>query len=157
VVVDDAQWLDDASAAALQFVARRIAMEPVALLWAARENAARAFDTTDLPSLRLAGLGLAGATAVLAEQAGGDVSPEVAALLVANTGGNALALRELPSVLTPGQLAGTEPLPPRLPVTERIERVFLDRARRLSDDAQTLLLVGSADDSMRLATVLRAA
>src|SRR6478609_6552687 len=91
VVVDDAQWLDDASAAALQFVARRIAMEPVALLWAARENAARPFDTTDLPTLRLAGLGLAGAAAVLAEQAGGDVSPEVAALLVANTGGNPLA------------------------------------------------------------------
>jgi DNA-binding CsgD family transcriptional regulator len=157
VVVDDAQWLDEASAGALQFVARRIAMEPVSLLWAARENAARPFDTTDLPTLRLAGLGLAGATAVLAEQTGGDVSPEVAALLVANTGGNPLALRELPSVLTPGQLAGTEPLPPRLPVTERIERVFLDRARRLSEHAQTLLLVASADDSTRLATVLRAA
>src|SRR4051812_4480037 len=155
VVVDDAQWLDDASAAALQFVARRITMEPVALLWAARDNAARPFDTTDLPTLRLAGLGLAGATAVLAEQTGGEVSPEVVALLVANTGGNPLALRELPSVLTPGQLAGTEPLPPRLPVTERIERVFLDRARWLSEDAQTLLLVASADDSTRLATVLR--
>ena len=76
---------------------------------------------------------------------------------MANTGGNPLALRELPSVLTPGQLAGTEPLPPRLPVTERIERVFLDRARRLSEDAQTLLLVASADDSTRLATVLKAA
>jgi DNA-binding CsgD family transcriptional regulator len=157
VVVDDAQWLDDASAAALQFVARRIAVEPVALLWAARENEARPFDITDLPTLRLAGLGLAGATAVLSEQTGADVSPEVAALLVANTGGNPLALRELPSVLTPGQLAGTEPLPPRLPVTERIERVFLDRARRLSPDAQTLLLVASADDSTRLATVLKAA
>ena len=157
VVVDDAQWLDEASAAALQFVARRIAMEPVALLWAARENAGRPFDATDLPTLRLAGLGLAGATAVLAEQTGGEVSPEVAALLVANTGGNPLALRELPSVLTPGQLVGTEPLPPRLPVTERIERVFLDRARRLSEDAQTVLLVASADDSTRLATVLKAA
>ncbi|MFZ2016096.1 MAG: AAA family ATPase [Nocardioides sp.] len=157
VVVDDAQWLDDASAAALQFVARRIAMEPVALLWAARENAARPFDTTDLPTLRLAGLGLAGATAILSEQTRAEVSPEVAALLVANTGGNPLALRELPSILTPGQLAGTEPLPPRLPVTERIERVFLDRARRLSEDAQTVLLVASADDSTRLATVLKAA
>jgi DNA-binding CsgD family transcriptional regulator len=156
-VVDDAQWLDDASAAALQFVARRIAVEPVALLWAARENEARPFDTTDLPTVRLAGMGLAGATAILAEQTGTDVSPEVAALLVANTGGNPLALCELPSVLTPGQLAGTEALPPRLPITERIERVFLDRARRLSGDAQTLLLVASADDSARLATVLGAA
>ena len=157
VVVDDAQWLDDASAAALQFVARRIAMEPVALLWAARENAARPFDTTDLPDPAAGRARPRRRAAVLAEQTGGDVSPEVAALLVANTGGNPLALRELPSVLTPGQLAGTEPLPPRLPVTERIERVFLDRARRLSEDAQTLLLVASADDSTRLATVLKAA
>ena len=157
VVVDDAQWLDDASAAALQFVARRIALEPVALLWAARENEARTFDTTDLPVMRLSGLGLAGAAAVLSEQTGTEVSPEVAALLVANTGGNPLALCELPSVLAPEQLAGTEPLPPRLPVTERVERVFLDRAHRLSDDAQTVLLVASADDSSRLATVLGAA
>jgi DNA-binding CsgD family transcriptional regulator len=156
-VVDDAQWLDDASAAALQFMARRIAVEPVALLWAARENAPRAFDTTDLPVLRLQGLGLAGATAVLAEETSMEVSPEVAAMLVANTGGNPLALRELPGVLTSGQLSGAEALPPRLPVSERVERVFLDRARRLSDDAQSLLLVASADDSTRLATVLGAA
>jgi DNA-binding CsgD family transcriptional regulator len=157
VVVDDAQWLDDASAAALQFVARRIAVEPVAMLWAARENEARPFDTTDLPIMRLTGLGLAGATAVLSEQTHTDVAPEVAALLVANTGGNPLALCELPAVLTSGQLSGTEPLPPRLPVTDRVERVFLDRARRLSEDAQTVLLVASADDSTRLATVLQAA
>lgn len=157
VVVDDAQWLDDASAAALQFVARRIALEPIALLWAARENAARPFDSADLPTLRLPGLGLSGAMAVLSEQSDAGVSPEVAALLVANTGGNPLALRELPTVLTPAQLAGTEPLPPRLPVTERIERVFLDRARHLSTDAQSLLLIASADDSARLATVLQAA
>jgi DNA-binding CsgD family transcriptional regulator len=156
VVIDDAQWLDDASAAALQFVARRIGMEPVALLWAARNDEARPFDTTDLPTLRLPGLGLAGASFVLAEQARADISPEVAALLVANTGGNPLALRELPRVLTPGQLSGAEPLPPRLPVTQRVERVFLDRARRMSDDAQTMLLVASADDSARLATVLQA-
>jgi DNA-binding CsgD family transcriptional regulator len=156
-VVDDAQWLDDASAAALQFVARRIAMERIAMLWAARENEVRPFDTTDLPTLRVSGLGLAGAAAVLSEQAGVDVSTEVAALLVANTGGNPLALRELPGVLSAGQLSGAEPLPTRLPVTERVERVFLDRARRLPDDAQTILLVASVDDSGRLATVLQAA
>jgi DNA-binding CsgD family transcriptional regulator len=156
-VIDDAQWLDDASAASLQFVARRIAMERVAVLWAARENEARPFDTTDLTTLRLSGLGLAGASAVLSEQTGAAVSPEVAALLVANTGGNPLALRELPGVLSPGQLSGGEPLPSRLPVTERVERLFLDRARRLSAEAQTLLLVASADDSARLGTVLRAA
>lgn len=156
-VVDDAQWLDDASAAALQFVARRIGLEPVALLWAAREDGVNTFDDQGLPRLRLGGLGLEDATAILAEQTGADVSPEVAALLVANTGGNALALRELPAVLSPQQLAGDAPLPPRLPVTERIERVFLERARRLPEGAQQLLLVASADDSGRVAAVTQAA
>jgi DNA-binding CsgD family transcriptional regulator/tetratricopeptide (TPR) repeat protein len=155
-VVDDAQWLDEASATALHFIARRIGVEPVALLWAAREGAGHHFDTADLPVLRLAGLELAGASAILAEETGSEVAPEVAALLLASTGGNPLALRELPSVLTADQLGGRAPLPPRLPVTERVERVFLDRARRLSDDAQTLLLVAAADDSARLATVLQA-
>jgi DNA-binding CsgD family transcriptional regulator len=156
-VVDDAHWLDDASAAALHFIARRIAVEPIALLWGARDNDPRRLDTTDLPVLRLAGLDLAAVSAVLAEATGTDVAPEVSALLLANTGGNPLAVRELPSVLTAGQLAGTAPLPPRLPVTERVEQVFLDRARRLSESAQTLLLVAAADDSARLATVLAAA
>ncbi len=156
-VVDDAHWLDDASAAALHFVARRIAVEPIALLWAARDNDPRRLDTTDLPVLRLGGLDLAAVSAVLAEATGAEVAPEVSALLLANTGGNPLAVRELPSVLSSGQLAGTAPLPPHLPVTERVEQVFLDRSRRLSEGAQTLLLVAAADDSARLATVLAAA
>src|SRR4051812_12720159 len=155
-VVDDAHWLDEASAAALHFVARRIGVEPVALLWAARDGDARRFDPADLPVVKLAGLDLAGVSAILAEETGAEVAPEVSALLLANTGGNPLAIRELPSVLTRKHLAGEAPLPPRLPVTERVERVFLDRARRLSDDAQTLLLVVAADDSARLATVIQA-
>ncbi len=155
-VIDDAHWLDEASAAALHFVARRIGVEPVALLWAAREGDARRFDPADLPVMTLGGLDLAGVSAILAEETGSEVAPEVSALLLANTGGNPLAIRELPSVLTRQHLAGEAPLPPRLPVPERVERVFLDRARRLSDDAQTLLLVAAADDSARLATVLQA-
>ena len=156
-VVDDAHWLDEASAAALHFIARRISVEPIALLWAAREDGPRRFDPADLPVVRLAGLGLAEVSAILAEETGAEVAPEVSALLLANTGGNPLAIRELPSVLTQHQLAGDAPLPPRLPVTERVERVFLDRARRLSDEAQTLLLLVAADDSSRLATLVQAA
>lgn len=156
IVVDDAHWLDDASAAALHFIARRIAMEPMALLWAARVDGPRRFDEADFPVLQLGGLDLDAVLAILAEETRAEVSPEVAALLLASTGGNPLALRELPSVLTRQQLSGHTPFPSRLPVTERVERVFLDRARRLSVDAQTLLLVISADESARLATVLRA-
>ena len=153
VVVDDAHWLDDASAAALLFVARRIEVERVAMLFAAREMDVRTFDFGDLPILRLAGLDLAASTGLLRERTDSDVSPEVAAQLLASTRGNPLALVEMPQVLSSDQLAGRSGLPGHLPVTATIERVFLDRARRLSPGAQQLLLVAAADDSMQLATV----
>ena len=153
VVVDDAHWLDDASAAALLFVARRIEVERVAMLFAAREMDVRTFDFGDLPILRLAGLDLAASTGLLRERTDSHVSPEVAAQLLVSTGGNPLALVEMPQVLSSDQLAGRSGLPGHLPVTATIERVFLDRARRLSPGAQQLLLVAAADDSMQLATV----
>ncbi len=156
-VVDDAHWLDDASAAALLFVARRLEVERVALLFAAREHDVRRFDFGDLPVLRLGGLDLAAGTALLREQAEAPVSPEVAAQLLATTGGNPLALVEMPQALTPDELAGRSLLPGRLPVTATVERVFLDRARRLSPGAQTLLLVAATDDSARVAAVEGAA
>jgi DNA-binding CsgD family transcriptional regulator len=157
VVVDDAHWLDDASAAALLFMARRLAQEPIALIFGAREGDVRVFDAGDLPTMRLSGLGLGPATALLREHTGADVSPEVGAQLLASTGGNPLALSELPRVLSREQLAGDALLPGRLPVTSTIERVFLDRTRRLSTDAQRLLLVIAADDSSRVAVVTTAA
>ena len=156
-VVDDAHWLDDASAAALLFVARRLQVERVAMLFAARETDVRSFESGDLPALRLSGLDLAASTDLLREQTGADVSPEVAAQLLASTGGNPLALVEIPRALSTDQLAGQARLPARLPVTGTIERVFLDRARRLSPAAQRLLLVAAADDSTRVTTVSAAA
>jgi len=132
-------------------------VERVAMLFAAREMDVRTFDFGDLPSLRVAGLDLAASTGLLRERTSSEVSAEVAAELLASTGGNPLALVELPQALSSDQLAGRSSLPGRLPVTGTIERVFLDRARRLSPAAQRLLLVVAADDSMHLATVERAA
>src|SRR4051794_17832985 len=127
-VVDDAQWLDDASAAALLFIARRLVDERIALLLAAREGDVRRFDA-DLPELVLTGLDASAAAELLSARAGTPVPPEVGARLVALTDGNPLALVELPDALPAAALAGTTPLPPRLPVTAGVERVFLDRAR----------------------------
>jgi DNA-binding CsgD family transcriptional regulator len=155
-VVDDAHWLDEASAAALLFAARRLSLEPVALLFGARDGDVRSFDAGDLPSLLLRGLDRAGVEALLADRAGRPVSPEVAAQLLAATGGNPLALVELPQVLTVDQLTGRAALPGRMPVTGGVERVFADRAGRLGADAQALLLVAAADDSTQL-PVIRAA
>jgi DNA-binding CsgD family transcriptional regulator len=156
-VVDDAHWLDDASAAALLFVARRLALEPVALVFGARTDDVCTFESGDLPELHLRGLDRAGVAALLADQAGVAVSREVSAQLLASTGGNPLALVELPEVLSAEQLDGRAPLPVRLPVTGGVERVFRDRAQRMSLPGQQLLLVAAADDSARLSVVQQAA
>jgi DNA-binding NarL/FixJ family response regulator len=151
VIVDDAHWLDDASAAALAFIARRVQTERIAMVFAARDD--DGFTPSDLPVLTIAGLDPTAGVELLGETAGVAVPPEVAAQLVARTGGNPLALVELPRALSADQLTGQAPLPPQLPVTEGIERVFLDRARRLPGPAQTVLLVAAIDDSGRAATL----
>ncbi len=156
-LVDDAHWLDDASAAALLFIARRLELERIALIFGARDGDVRTFDSGDLPTLVLSGLDLSAVTDLLGEQTDGEISPEVSAQLLASTGGNPLALVEMPQVLTPDQLAGRRSLPGRLPVTGTVERVFLDRARRLTGAAQRLLLVAAADDSRRVSTISAAA
>jgi DNA-binding CsgD family transcriptional regulator len=154
-LVDDAQWLDHASADVLRFVARRLGAERIAMLFAARDD--DAFDTAGLPQLRLAGLDADAAAALLDHRAPGRVDREVAQRLVAWSGGNPLALIELPALLTREQLAGAAPLPVPLPVPENVQRVFAVRAGRLPDHARTVLLVAAAEESARLTTVLAAA
>ena len=156
-VVDDAHWLDEASTAALLFVARRLGPERVALLFAARDGDVRRFDSGELPELVLDGIDAAAAGLLLTEQSGVPIADDVRDRLMRQTGGNPLALVELPGALSPAQLAGREPLPPDLPLTEGVQRVFLDRSRRLSAAAQTLLCVCAADDSTRVSVVRQAA
>jgi DNA-binding NarL/FixJ family response regulator len=155
-VVDDAHWLDDASAAALLFVARRLQGERVALLFAARDGDVHRFDVDDLPQIVLPELDAADAGALLTATTGIAVPGEVLDQLVQGTGGNPLAIVELGAALSSDQLTGQAPLPGDLPLTAGVERVFLDRVRRLPSGAQTFLLVASADDSGR-ATIVRQA
>src|SRR4051794_20968760 len=126
-VVDDAHWLDDASAAALLFAARRLQDERVALLFAARDGDARRFDAPDLPAVTLGGVTGQDADALLSARARDDIDPAVRDQLVAGTGGNPLALVELAGLLSAEQLAGRAPLPAPLPLTGGVERAFLDR------------------------------
>ena len=122
----------------------------------ATARAARSHPTASppWPSTPLTG---GAARALLAEAAGGAVPDEVADRLMTQAAGNPLALVELPSTLSAEQLAGAAPLPAQLHLTAGIERVFLDRCRRLPPDVQTLLLVAAADDSGHVATVRAAA
>jgi DNA-binding CsgD family transcriptional regulator len=156
-LVDDAQWLDDASADALVFVARRLEAEGIVMLFGAREGDVRRFDAPGLPELRLAGLDPATAGELIDRHAGAPLSWEVRNRLVVETGGNPLALLELSSSLSESQLSGGEAVLAPIPVSARVEHAFLVRFHALPEETQTLLLVAAADDSGELTTVRRAA
>jgi len=156
-IVDDAQWLDSASADALTFVARRIQAEGIAMLFAARDDPLRPFAAPGLPQLHLTGLDEASADALLSERAHVPVAAAVRDRVLSGTLGNPLALAELAESLTAAQLAGTAPLPDRLPVGADVEHLFGDRVRRQPADTQTLLLVAAASDSDDVDLVIRTA
>jgi hypothetical protein len=154
-LVDNAQWLDRASAEALVFVARRLHAEPIVLLLAARDDDVRQFEAPGVPSLRLGGLD-AEAAGQLLEARVDRLAPAVRARLISETMGNPLALLELPATLSSRQLAGSEPLPTQLPMTARLQQAFLQRVRRLPAATQALLLVAAAEDVGELSAILEA-
>ncbi|MFI6304007.1 AAA family ATPase [Amycolatopsis thailandensis] len=136
-VVDDAHWLDTASARALTFLARRIAAEPIAMVFAARDqDPIRGLD--ELPGLTVTGLSDAHARALLAEEKTVTLDERVRDRLLAEARGNPLALIELPK-------AGGFAPPAPSPIASRIERSFRARMAELPPDARRLLILASAD------------
>src|SRR5690606_34828445 len=157
-LVEDAQWLDQASAQVLAFVARRLAAERIALVFALRDPTdrdVRAFD--GLPELRLNGLGPTDAQALLAAAVGTPLDERVRDRIVAEARGNPLALLELPQSALPAQLAGGFELPDVLSVPRRVEDSFRQRSGSLPADTQLLLLVAAADPTGDVALLWRAA
>ncbi|MBV9870859.1 MAG: AAA family ATPase, partial [Frankiaceae bacterium] len=154
-LVDDAHWLDQASADAIKFAARRLDAEGIVMLLGVREDAARPFDAAGIPTTTVDALGDA-AAAELLERTAGVTAPAVRALLLKQTRGNPLALVELPSALSQAQLRGDEPLPEALPLTRQLEAVFHDRAARLSSATQLMLLLASADETENVEVLHRA-
>ena len=155
-VVDDVQWLDPESVTVLGFVARRVYAERVVLLLAVREPAGELSALAGLPALAVGGLDEDAALELLASLAG-PLSPAVAARIVAETGGNPLALAEVARELSPGQLAGSEVLPEPLPAGGSLEKAFSRRASRLPAEARLLLAVAAAEPTASQALVWRAA
>jgi DNA-binding CsgD family transcriptional regulator len=141
-LVDDAQWLDQASAQVLGFVARRLAAESVGLVFAAR---APGEELMGLPELMVEGLAEADARALVEAALTGPLDARVFDRLVAEAGGNPLALLELPRGLTPAELAGGFALPDAMPLPGRIEESFRRRLDALPADTRVLVLVAAAD------------
>ncbi len=153
-VVDDAQWLDRASARALAFVARRLLAERIALVFAAREVGSA---LAGLPELRVEPLGHRDARALLESVLPARLDEHVLDRIVLETHGNPLALLELPRGMTPIQLAGGFGLPVAVPLSASIEESFTRRLARLPGDARRLLLIAAADPTGDPAVVWRAA
>jgi DNA-binding CsgD family transcriptional regulator len=141
-VVDDAQWLDIASAWTLAFVARRLFAERIALVFATRDVGEA---SPGLPELHVAPLAHRDARALLESVLAAPLDERVLERIVAETRGNPLALLELPRGLSSAQLAGGFGLPPAVPVSAGIEESFLRRLERLPQAARRLLLVAAAD------------
>ena len=148
-VVDDAQWLDRASAQALAFVARRLLAEPVALVVAAREQGE---EFRGLPELPVGGLGEGDARELLGSAVGGPLDERVRDRIVAETRGNPLALLELPRGV-PG-VPGVPDVPGS---SGRIEDSFRRRVEVLPAATQRLMLVAAAEPAGDPALVWRAA
>jgi DNA-binding CsgD family transcriptional regulator/tetratricopeptide (TPR) repeat protein len=152
-VVDDAQWLDPASARVLAFVARRLLAEKIATVFAAREPI-QGLD--GVAQLRVEPLGHRDARALLDSVLPARLDERVLERIVVETRGNPLAILELPRGLTPSQVAGGFGLPAR-PLSAQIEQSFMRRLARLPRDARRLLLVAAADPTGDAVLVWRAA
>src|SRR6266540_2582724 len=165
-VVDDAHWLDVASAEALLFAARRVEAEGAVLLFAARRDDG-SFAAHGLDELPVGGLDRQHTAELLAGRAAWPVAPHVVDDLAAQTGGNPLALLELIPLLTGEQLGGVEPLPDPLPAGASAERAFgrrvaalqraaalspreADRLRRLLAAAAAAQRAGLVEHAVRL-------
>jgi DNA-binding CsgD family transcriptional regulator/tetratricopeptide (TPR) repeat protein len=156
-LLDDLQWADIPSAEALMFIARRLGSEPIALLATVRVDGDPCVDTSGVPVLSLAGLDRDAAAGMLDARLGQRLHTAVRDELVRASGGNPLALTELPRALTSEHLAGREPLPEFLPLTAQLESVFLRRIRQGPPGTEGLLLLAAAAGSSTRGVVRHAA
>ena len=156
-VVDDQQWLDRASAQALGFAARRLAADPVGLVFAARVPGQ---DVAGLPQLVVEGLAEGDARELLESVLTGltgPLDPRVRDRIIADTHGNPLALLELTRGLTPAQLTGGFGVSSAVPLDGRIEESFGRQLEALPAQTRRLVQLAAADPSGDPVLVWRAA
>ena len=153
-VIDDEQWLDQASAQALGFAARRLEADPVGLVFASRKPGP---GLAGLPDLDVAGLGEDDARQLLESALTSPLDTQVRDLIVGETHGNPLALLELPRGLSPAQLAGGFGLPGTAPLAGRIEESFMRQLAGLPTEPRRLLQLAAADPTGDRSLIWRAA
>ncbi|MEV6283104.1 AAA family ATPase [Kribbella sp. NPDC051770] len=155
-LVDDAQWLDRASALTLAFVARRLLAESVVLMFAVREPTPDE-TLTGLPSLLVEGLRDRDARTLLDSAVAGPLDQRVRDRIVAESRGNPLALLELPREWTAAELAGGFGEPDARPVPSQLEREFLRRVAAYPEQTRRLMLTAAAEPAGDVRVLRRAA
>jgi DNA-binding CsgD family transcriptional regulator len=155
-LVDDAQWLDRASAQALGFAARRLLAESVALVFVVREPSDE-HEMAGLPEMVVRGLRNDDARALLEAVTPGRLDDRVRDRIIAETRGNPLALLELPRGLTAAELAGGFGRPDAQPLASRIEQSFMRRLESLPGATQTVLLTAASEPVGDVTLLWRAA
>lgn len=153
-LIDDEQWLDRVSAQILSFVARRLAAEPVALIFAARTPTG---DLEGLPELALQPLSDADARDLLNDVLAERVDARVKNQIIAEARGNPLALVELPRALTSHQMAGGFGLPGAIQLPRSAEESIQRQFEVLPSPTRRLLVLAAADPTGDPALVWRAA
>ncbi|QEW02766.1 ATP-binding protein [Microbacterium lushaniae] len=157
-LVDDAQWLDRASAEVIAFAARRAHAERLVILVAARDtDDSEAAPFAGLPALTLPGLGDSDARALLAAEIRMPIDDALRDRVIAEAHGNPLALLELPRNSRPEILASGLDAHERPSVTRRMEEAFRHRSAELPAETQRLLLVAAAEPTGEVALLFRAA
>jgi DNA-binding CsgD family transcriptional regulator len=145
-IVDDAQWLDQASAQVLGIVARRLLAERVAVVCAARTGIADEI-LGGLPELSVDALGDTEARALLLENVRGPLDAAVREQIIAESHGNPLALLELPRTWKAADLAGGFGHPGSRPLSGQIEESYARRLLQLPSDTRLLVLAAAAEPS----------
>jgi DNA-binding CsgD family transcriptional regulator len=155
-LIDDAQWIDQASMQAIGFVARRLLAERVLILIATRDNGDDSDDSDNgddndknelagLPELRIGGLTNGDARRLFDSVVSGPTDPLVRDRIISETRGNPLALLELPRAWTTAELVEGLSESSGIPLTGRLESAFAKRLRALPPDTQTLLALAAAE------------
>jgi DNA-binding CsgD family transcriptional regulator len=155
-IIDDAHWLDASSREALLFAARRLHADRTVMLFAVREGEGAAVDGPGVPELVLRGIDLAVCRDLLAQAGAHQIPIPLAERILAATEGNPLAILELPRLLSPEQLSGSEALPDPLPAGPEIQRYFERRVASLPRRTQQALLVAAASQSGSISQVRQA-
>jgi len=145
--VDDAEWLDEASAQVLSFVARRLVSEGIAMLFTFGAAHPTSVALVPFRELNFEGLSQVASRELLDRKVEGTLDSGVRDRLVIEAEGNPLALIELAQLLTAEQLAGLAPLPKALPLGDRLEQGLMRNVRGLSSDARSILVLVATERS----------